>query len=451
MKRAFNLDWVSFAKKNFTKLPFSVGRYAALVPYQLRPLIGDVYAARMNDIKKIQKLDLDRKKAFVFERVKNVSCFAYNNVPFYQELYRRLDVDPERFRSFGDLCELPIISKSDLQSVSLEFRSHFAPGRSLVNTGGSSGNPLEMYVSSSSVGHEWAHMHQIWRALGFSQRNVKVVFAGRSDLVHPIEYDSARHQFNVDIYRGWKAIVESMERLFSVVAPRYIHGYPSAIFDFVLWLEDNRPSLLASMRSAVQGIFLSSEFPSPELRAKVDRLLDCKSISWYGHTERAVLAYEKERFGIYYPFLSYGFAESAQSDEGCFLLGTSYYNFSSPLIRYNTEDRISPTYNGELLESFAIEEGRSSEYILDRSSNKIFLTGLIFGRHHRLFDVCRNVQVRQRTLGEVEILVVPRASLSEKEVSELFDQTNVDLDFKFLCIDAPIRTQAGKVPLLVRN
>src|SRR5690606_33596347 len=143
-----------------------------------------------------------------------------------------------------------------------------------------------------------------------------------------------------------------------------------------------------------------SELPSPLLRETVEKLLGCSSVSWYGHTERAILAYEKEGSATYYPFFTYGFAEAL--DEGR-LVCTSYYNRASPLIRYDTGDRVDPVVNDGLLDKFKISNGREGDFIIDKLGNKIFLTGLIFGRHHELFESARHIQIYQPATGIAEV------------------------------------------------
>jgi phenylacetate-CoA ligase len=86
---------------------------------------------------------------------------------------------------------------------------------------------------------------------------------------------------------------------------------------------------------------------------------------------------------------------------------------------------------------------------MDSRGNKVFLTGLMFGRHHRLFGLARHIQVRPISPGAAEIIVVPRQRLSPEEAAAAFDDTNVHVTFSFRISDAPQRTSTGKLPLLV--
>lgn len=442
------MSFLGLVKTHLTQLPYFVGKPISLIPYNYRPGLAGLYKKRALQIDLSEKMTVSQKKGFAFQRVKDIAVYADQNIPFYRELYRSVDVQPERFTDFSNLQQLPVINKADLQAVSLEYRSAKTKGRTLVNTGGSSGHPLELYVEPTSIAHEWAHMHRIWQQIGFTQSDVKIVFGGRSNVQSIVQYDSARHQLNVDLYSGWEVIADRLLQVYKKFSPKYLHGYPSSIFDFVIWLDTNKHPLLPTLRNNIKGMFLGSEFPSPALRKIVEELLDCRGVSWYGHTERAVLAYEKATSGIYYPFLTYGLAESLGEGR---LVCTSYYNKASPLIRYDTGDLIEPAIKDGLIDSFKISEGREGEFILDKLGNKIFLTGLIFGRHHPLFDHARHIQIYQSAQGVAEVMITPRNTLSSLEAAELFDASNVQLDFTFKIIPEAIRTKAGKVPLLVKQ
>lgn len=291
-------------------------------------------------------------------------------------------------------------------------------------------------------------MHYIWSQLGYKQSDLKITVGGRSDIRNIIQYDAMRHNVIVDIYSGWEAVAEKLVK--GKYKPYYLHGYPSAIFDFIIWLKENKHPLLVILQNSIKGMFLGSELPSPVQRLQVEEILGCKSISWYGHTERSVLAYERKRHGEYWPFITYGFSEASFQKGDYRLIATNYYNYVSPLIRYNTGDLIKPSYDQGLLTSFEIAGGREGEFILDKKGNKIFLTALIFGRHHKIFNQSRYIQIRQRTKGTAEVLIVPRDNINIRTATDMFDSSNVLIDFTFSTIEEPVRTKMGKIPLLVK-
>jgi len=334
----------------------------------------------------------------------------------------------------------------------LEDRSFDVKNRIIVNTGGSSGKPLSFYMDPSRYGNEWAHIHDMWSKLGFNPWDLKLSFDGRVKKVHnKIVYDFARNSLLYDIYGDPQRLSYQLKKKLRKYPIKYLHGYPSAIFEFACYCESLDPSLMHTLRKTLQGAFLSSEFPSPNYRRKIEEVFQIPTQSFYGHTETCVLAVESNPFE-YSVYQTYGYAEAVNIDGYNNLIGTSYFNFASPLIRYNTADLIQPlAMNGGILSKFSIKEGRSGEYIIDKNGYKIPLTGLIFGRHHELFNYCEHIQVHQQAIGKAIILYVSKHKLSPQQASGLFNSKHVDIDFDFRRLDSPILSAAGKASILVRT
>lgn len=439
-------------KRKLTRLPLPIGTMISHIPYSLRSGFNTIYTQRKKEIANLEYQSTRYKQMFIFERVKAIAEFAYKNIPFYTRFYRQADVNPTRLTCFKDIQHLPILDKSQLQAVELEERSYKTKNRYLINTGGSSGHPLTFFMERESHPHEWAHMHHIWDKTGFHQTRLKILFAGRSNVRNIVDYDSISHQLIVDVYKGWELIADKLLSIYSKYKPQYLHGYPSVLFDFIFWLHVNKHPLLPLLKNSISAIFLGSEAPAKVFRKDIEELINCQSISWYGHTERAILAYEKNEYGIYYPFQSYGYGESLEDITGTKLLGTSYYNYASPLIRYDTGDRISAYSNDGVLEYFEVTHGREGEFIFDKNNEKIFLTALIFGRHHELLNQSKHIQIKQTIHGSAEIHIVLRETshLNIMDLAKLFDSNNVQIDFSFNIISQPYRTITGKVPLLIQ-
>jgi phenylacetate-CoA ligase len=216
------------------------------------------------------------------------------------------------------------------------------------------------------------------------------------------------------------------------------------------------PDLHVILSQTIKAVFLNSEFPHPHFRNTIEAVFGAITLSWYGHTERCVLAHEKKERFLYFPMQSYGWVEGLTDTNGkSQLIGSSYYNFSSPFIRYNTGDLIENCHFGKagILRTFTINDGRSGEFILDKNHNRIPLTGLIFGRHHVLFDFTSFVQVKQLKPGFAIILYVCRAGKKlpwNRLVCDLFDCTNVNIEFDFQEIQEPVMTNSGKLNILIK-
>lgn len=431
-------------------LPFTIGNILAKIPFKYRIGIGFVYNKRIQDIKEFHDFSVLQKKEWIYNRLKILVEFAFNEIPFYCHFYQKKGFHPDDFSCFEDINLIPIINKSDLLAFELEHRSSIQEGRYVVNTGGSSGKTLSFYITPDSMGHEWAHMHQVWGKLGYSPSDLKMTFGGHYTGDEITQYDPVRHQLNINIYKDYSKHLPELIYLFSFYKIKYLHGYPSAIFDFATFcVQTGNQYLLNAVRQNLKGVLFGSEYPAPAWRKKIEESFLVKSVSWYGHTERTVLAYEKGEHFSFSPFHTYGFAEGVDFEDGCHLVGTSYYNFASPLIRYDTEDLIEPTKVDGVLDSFKIKEGRNGEFILDKFKNRIPLTGLIFGRHHKLFESCQYIQLSQKVEGEANIYYVLLPDVEEFSPAINFLSEGIAVNFTFVQLQEPIRTSGGKIRLLV--
>ncbi len=443
-------------RNSLTRLPEPVGELLAKVPFACRPGIGPLYSRRSRDVVRYESWDTDERRRFIFSRVRAITEYAVEKVPFYRDLYARRGFVVDRLRSLDDIQRIPVITKAMLREWDLAARSAPRKHRYLANTGGSSGEPLPFYIEPSSMGHEWAHMHVVWSKLSYKPRDLKLVFAGRSSPKEAVSYDAVRHHYAVNVYMDFDRVAASLRSLLRRRQVRYLHGYPSAIYEFARYCQEHAPDITSALRQTLRGAFLSSEYPSPVYREYIESVFGIDSVSWYGHTERAVLAYEKEERFVYWPFQTYGYCEAVPDDssETHRLVGTSYYNFTSPFIRYDTGDLVTPVRTaGGVLEQFRVDAGREGEYIIDRNMKRIPLTALVFGRHHRLFELARFVQIRQTEAGMAAILATldDPSAISEDAWQRWFDVSGVAVDFTFEVREQPVRTPAGKVPLLVRS
>ena len=65
------------------------------------------------------------------------------------------------------------------------------------------------------------------------------------------------------------------------------------------------------------------------------------------------------------------------------------------------------------------------------------------------FDVADHVQIRQAEPGKSTLIVSGDKSLWQKKISDLFELSNVAIDFNMEVVDHPICTATGKLKLKV--
>lgn len=431
-------------------LPESAGRPFSHVPFVLR--FGPAYrrmqaAISFHEVSELGTLDKNS-----FEQLHSILGFVTENVPFYREFYRSKGFSFEDFRSLGDWGSVPVVTKSDLQNVPPKDRCASGAKGMPVNTGGTSGQPLEFLLDNQAFAREWAHVHYIWKAHGYRPQHVKVTFRGKHfDKTQPLRYNAVHNEYVANANCPMSQIVDAVLALPRGMVIRWLHGYPSLVSEFAHALSERLPAVQADVRSRLFGVLLGSEYPAPVYRSVIEQVLSTNVVSWYGHSEMAVLARETSR-GVYESLPTYGYAEAVPTGNGNEhrLVCTSFYNRAHPFIRYDTGDLIEPVsmHGGSL--AFRIREGRVGDFIYDRSGHKHALTAIVFGRHHGAFELLQHLQVRDEGQGRITLVLTPRDPRVKPEtLKQGFDLDDLDIDLKLELVDEPIRTQAGKIRLKI--
>lgn len=428
-------------------IPPLAGVMLNYIPFSIR--LGRDYMNYYKLAARLKNADPVTRQTYILTNFNRIFDHFRMNSPFYNNFLDSNGCLLNKVKDLDDISSIPLVTKSSLREMPVERRTVFKHGFRQVNTGGTSGSPLSFFVENTFYSREWSHIHYMWERIGYKPTSTKITIRGKN-LSGLYKYRYNQNEFLINSYYSFsKSDYTELLRVFKKFNTEYIHGYPSAIYNFLKEICINAPYLLDFLKKNIKGVMFGSEFPSPHFRDYIEDMLTKNTISWYGHTEGVILAGELEQKFVYVPFLSYGYTEAVKKDDHFHLVGTSFDNYAAPFIRYDTEDLINPNFNTDgLLESFEVTEGRLGEFVIDRNGRKISLTGLIFGRHHKLFDKVGFIQVKQQAPGRITVYY-SNTDLIENP-ADLFDSTNLDIDVRFERVNAPFKTAFGKIPLLIK-
>lgn len=434
-------------KRLVENIPPSVGQRLSHVPFSLR--LGASYGSTVKTIGEWEKSPSTASQDY-FLKLRSLVVYAHENIEFYREFYECAGFSPKDLNSMADWNSVPIVTKSDLQNVPLESRRSPGAKGMRINTGGTSGQPLEFYIDSQAFAREWAHMHHIWKMHGYKPHHVKLTFRGKHfESAEPLRYNAVHNEYIVNASAPMSQVLVAAMELSRHCVICWLHGYPSLISEFALEVEKEPPPLFSRFRASLIGVLLGSEYPAPSYRAAIERVLTSHVVSWYGHSEMAILAPETAR-GVYQSLPTYGYAESVLTEDGGSqrLICTSIHNRAHPFLRYDTGDLIEEVSTEDFSLGFRIHEGRVGDFIVDRQGNRHSLTAIIFGRHHEAFDLISHVQVRDEGGGVITLVITPRdGSIDRTVLTQGFNLENLDMEFCFEVVAAPVRTEAGKIRL----
>lgn len=432
------------------RIPEPVGKPLSRVPFVFR--LGRQYAVSASAIAKAESLLPNELAQRVLAQSQALVRHAFEHVDFYRQHYQRHGFSPDDLQEVEDISRIPVVTKTDLQSAPIAARCTKGAGGMRINTGGTSGQPLGFLLDRHAFAREWAHMHHIWKAHGYRQEHLKLTLRGKHfEGGETLRYNAVHNEYVVNANSSMSSVVEAVARLPRGRVIRWLHGYPSLVAEFAHAMAALPAPELAAFQARLYGVLLGSEYPAPAYREVISGTLSSNIVSWYGHSEMAILARETAQ-GVYTSYPTYGFAEAvpAADGNGHRLVCTSLHNRVHPFIRYDTGDLIDPVSQSGGTLSFRIREGRVGDFVLDRQGRKLALTAIIFGRHHAAFSIIQHVQVCDHGAGRIALIVTPKGdSVDPATLLAGFDLADLDIDLELRLVGNPIRTPAGKIRLKV--
>jgi phenylacetate-CoA ligase len=356
-----------------------------------------------------------------------------------------------------DLSAWPILNKSDIFGRESEFgRAAILPSYR-ASTGGTTGMPLALRRSLTSIAFEQASIDHICAMAGLDLARARIAIL-RGDFVKPPSEMAppywrsigARKRLYSSFHLSEKTLPHYADSL-REFAPDVLSCYPSSLQHLVGLLEESGKAL------RIGHIFASSELLPRETVAAARRVLGACVIDYYGQAERVVVAYAIDGGG--YRFLPvYGVPELVP-DEGdsVRVRGTSLWNERQILIRYETGDNAlldgeERKHRREIelgLMPFRGIEGRASERIDLPDGRRII------GLNHipRGVPGIASVQLCHVGPNTVDAYVVPLKNFGPETEAILrrnfYAKFPSEVVFRVLKINAPLRNTSGKAPFLI--
>jgi phenylacetate-CoA ligase len=426
-------------------------------------LAGSSYRENMARGRQMDRASREELLAYQEQALGKILEFATDQVA----AYRPFRASVERLRPFEALKAFPLLDKEHLQQ---HFPDYLPRDLDRIlhyecSTGGTSGNQLNFHLDDSSQAIEMAFMHRQWARVGYHHRSTKATFRG-------VEFSNiSRHVFwqRNPVYNELQfspyhmnpsTLGTYVDKLLEF-QPDYIHGYPSAIAILARYILMQGVSV---NRLKIRAVLLGSEGLDPGQAEVIESALKARAFSWYGHSERLVLAGECEKTRVYHHFPDYGVLELTAEDGSPVtedggageIVGTGLYNRSLPLIRYRTGDRARRRdcrcSCRRAFDRFDQVEGRwQQEFIIGRQGSKISLAAL--NMHGPFFDNVIRYQYYQDRPGTMELRVMVNERFTDENIGELqkaFERkTGDELGVTVRVVEEISLTARGKLQRLI--
>jgi phenylacetate-CoA ligase len=387
--------------------------------------------------------------------------YAYRHVPYYRGLFSMYEVDVNTGKNFS---RIPPLDKKTIRAAGQSLVSdrigsipHY-----VMNTGGSTGEPLEFLVSGAKV--DPLHQDFFHRLIGHEPgdpviacdgtavpqalRDRGIYWVTKSQRQYGDEALSAHH-LNEDTVAAY---VERIVKL----RPAVIRGYPSVIGRIASRVVEK--GICLPFR--VKAVVLTSENAFEHQVDPIRRAFGTKVYFQYGHSEACVFAYTLEEGGPYYCSPVYGFTEVIGANgehvsvgEAGEIVVTGFHNRAMPFVRYRTGD--IAVFGGEQSGIVRLSSllGRTQDVVYGKGGRQVYLTALIFGCHYNAFANIRKWQIVQDRAGHLTVRIVRDLCYcedDEREIRDNFERVgHVTADFEY--VDSVPVTPRGKSQLLIQS
>jgi len=441
-------------KDIYTHLPDWLKRGVRIIPFKYR--MGSTFRATLRMIEASDRMSEVEVRHLQEDRLAGILDTAIKTVPAYEKYRGLLGKSP-----FDMLREIEPVTKAQLQS---DFDLYISSNRDSVPhhetfTGGSSGMPLRFIQNDSALEIEWAFMIAQWMRAGFRPGDKRVAFRGvefrenRDSLMmeNPVYDEILLSPFNLT-EESLNLYVDAITRF----QPRFLRGYPSAISTLARFIDENPDRQVHGTRAVLCG----SEAVLDWQRELIERVFRCRLYSWYGMTEKVVMAGECEKSQRYHAFPQYGITEVVDSKGNVIsepgasgeIVGTGFTNTVMPFIRYRLDDTatiedIRCNKCGRNHMTLGEVTGhRVQDAFVGKSGSQITMTAL--NMHDDTFSGVRQFQFRQSKPGEVKLLLRVTASFGSEQrnliLKSLQKKTGKDIEYDVELVDTIETTDMGK-------
>jgi phenylacetate-CoA ligase len=432
-------------------------RVAARVPLPL--LYGRGFRQAWRELRATERLDAERLRALADAKLRRLVTHAYENVPYYRELFDREGLDPGEIAGTADLPKIPLLSKQILRErfedlKARDFRRHRPR---LCLTGGSTGERTRYFLSQRAIDAEraayWRHYHQV--GYRFGDRCAAIYL--------PLEGDAA----DLPFFDNWRTHQRELNTRF--LTRERLRAFVDAIVAYradVIWTYPSHLALLCryveetgDMRLHPRVVITNSEVLYDEQRAAARRVLGCDVFDWYGLGEHVAAAGECEHHGYHIPEevvaveVLAGAGEAPAGERGE-IVGTSLENYAQPLIRYRTGDyairRAEPCPCGRAHALLAEIGGRTQDIITTPSGIRTFRHGACAFEEVLGLEA---VQIEQVTLDRFIVRAVAPQGLAPGAQSQIAAMVEAAVGFaahiEVVLVPEIPRTARGKAQLVI--
>jgi phenylacetate-CoA ligase len=317
----------------------------------------------------------ERIVAFQSRKLKSVVQHAYENVPYYRELFNLAGLKPVDIRAIDDLSLIPVTSSKDYRKHPVQrtlTRGMRLKSLFCHSTSGSTSRPFNIFRTSLEE-----HLINMFRIRAMSQLGVKVsdrlgrlkilgLSGNKGKLLRSLRQGLHIYREHlIDCFQPREKILEELHRF----VPDVVLGYPSFITHVAPFPSENE---FRNIRPRM--VITGGESLTPFSRKRLKEGFNAEVYDTYGANEFNLVAWQCRESDFYHvcddniilEVLNNG--KSALPGERGEVVATSLHAYAMPFIRYSLGDIATKGPEtcpcGQPFSTLASIQGRVHDYFL---------------------------------------------------------------------------------------
>ena len=388
---------------------------------------GGGFNEAYENLKRTEWYDENRISEFQLKETRSLLKYCHANVPYYTELFNRINLNIENINSLKDLQKIPILTKELVRENFEKLKNPNFKGEIVHgHTSGSTGKSLQFDFSKEAIQFRWALWFRHRARFGVKPSDVYATFTGLPAV--PLNQKKAPYwrenramkQTIFTMHHINRNTIESIVERLNKGGFIYYSGYPSILYSLATLISD----LGLKINKPPKVIFTGAEALLEHQRNRISKVFGCLVTDQYGFSEGCGNASRCEN-DLFHEDFEYGVLECHNpriNSDGSYtgsVLATGFTNLAMPFIRYEVGDTAiwveTDCKCGRKSKTIKEVSGRNEDYVITPEGNKILRFDYVFKDTTSVIEA----QIVQKELESIIIRIVKRNDYNNEKMEAL--------------------------------